>query len=159
MNEAVKIEIEKLKEQKVNVLRERYRELFGEDTESTSHPHLLRRIAWRLQAAGEGDLTERARQRAAELIADVDLRLNSRRKLWRQAEAPTSATQRDSRLPKPGTIIKREYQGRAICAKVLESGFEYDGRRFDSLSAIACEVSGTRWNGFEFFRLKETKNA
>ena len=78
MNEAVRTEIESLREQAVNVLRLRYRELFGEDTESTSHPHLLRRIAWRLQAAEEGDLTERARQRAAELIADVDLRLNAR---------------------------------------------------------------------------------
>ena len=155
MNEAVRTEIESLREQAVNVLRLRYRELFGEDTESTSHPHLLRRIAWRLQAAEEGDLTERARQRAAELIADVDLRLNARRKLWRQADARIATTDRDRRLPEAGSIVKREYQGRVICATVLESGFEYEGRRFESLSAIACQVSGTRWNGFDFFRLNQ----
>lgn len=126
-----------------------------EKTESTSHPHLLRRIAWKLQAGVEGDLTERARQRAAELMADGDLRLNTRRKLRQPANSRTASTDRDGRLPKVGSLVEREFQGRLISAKVLEAKFEYEGRTYESLSAIAYEVSGTRWNGFDFFRLNK----
>jgi len=155
MNETIQSEIEGLREQPVKQLRRRYRELFGAETESTSHSHLLRRIAWRLQAAAEGDLTERARQRAAELMADPELRLNSRRKPWQQVTASTDTLPRDRRLPRVGTTVEREFQGRLISVTVLDVGFAYEGRKFDSLSAIAREVSGTRWNGFAFFRLNQ----
>ena len=79
MNEAIRSEIERLRTLKIPALQLRYREVFGEDTEVANHAHLLRRIGWKLQAISEGDLTDRARSRAAELIADADLRLNSRR--------------------------------------------------------------------------------
>lgn len=159
MNDAVKTEIEVLRKVTVKVLKTRYRELFGEDSASSNHAHLFRRIAWRLQAAAEGDLTERARQRAAELAADVDLRLRAPRKFWGELGTGGSVSHRDHRLPSIGTLVTREYQGRSISAKVLETGFEYDGRRYESLSSIAYEVTGTRWNGFDFFRLrKELKN-
>src|SRR5260370_29949765 len=55
-------------------LRARYAELFGECTAVKNRTWLLRRVAWRLQALAEGDLSERARQRAAELANDADLR-------------------------------------------------------------------------------------
>src|SRR5438046_1461302 len=56
-------------------LRGRYAELFGETTAVKNRTWLLRRVAWRLQALTEGDLSERARQRAAELANDADLRI------------------------------------------------------------------------------------
>src|SRR5436190_23776815 len=55
-------------------LRVRYTELFGETTAAKNRTWLLRRVAWRLQALAEGNLSERARQRAAELASDADLR-------------------------------------------------------------------------------------
>ena len=58
---------------------------------------------------------------------------------------------RDPRLPLPGTLLAREFQGRDIVVKVLDNGFEFDGRRYKSLSAIAKEVTGSKWNGFLFF--------
>ena len=58
---------------------------------------------------------------------------------------------RDIRLPKPGDVLSRSYKGRAITVRVLESGFEYEGRRFRSLSAIAKAVTGAHWNGLLFF--------
>lgn len=58
---------------------------------------------------------------------------------------------RDIRLPKPGDVLRRYYKGRAITVSVLESGFEYEGRRFRSLSAIAKAVTGAHWNGLLFF--------
>ncbi len=56
-------------------LRGKYAEVFGEETRSRHKRHLIRRIAWRLQANEEGDLSERARRRAAELAADSDVRM------------------------------------------------------------------------------------
>ena len=60
---------------------------------------------------------------------------------------------RDPRLPKPGTILTREFQGKKVEVEVLDAGFRYDGDVWRSLSAIARKVSGTSWNGFLFFNL------
>ena len=157
MNEALCKEVEKLRKEKMAVLKIRYRELFGEETRSSNHAHLFRRIAWRLQAQAEGDLSERAQQRAAELAADVDLRLRAPRKFWRElaAQSATEAGPRDARLPLPGTLLKREFQGCTITARVLQDGFEFEGEAFESLSAIAFRVTGTRWNGFSFFGINK----
>src|SRR5437762_10984210 len=58
----------------VRELRLRYAELFAETTSAKNRTWLLRRVAWRLQALAEGELSERALQRAAELASDADLR-------------------------------------------------------------------------------------
>src|SRR5271170_2448632 len=56
-------------------LRAKFAELFGEATSAGNRTWLVRRILWRLQALAQGDLSERARQRAAELANDADLRV------------------------------------------------------------------------------------
>jgi hypothetical protein len=59
----------------------------------------------------------------------------------------------------PGSVIVKDHQGRTIVVRVLDHGFEYDGNRFASLSAIAGKITGTKWNGFLFFGLtKESRN-
>ncbi|UCC31255.1 MAG: DUF2924 domain-containing protein [Phycisphaerales bacterium] len=70
-----------------------------------------------------------------------------------RARRKGQTARRDIRLPKPGDVLSRCYKGRAIIVRVLESGFEYEGRRFRSLSAIAKAVTGTHWNGLLFFGL------
>jgi Protein of unknown function (DUF2924) len=60
----------------------------------------------------------------------------------------------DSRLPPHGSYLEREYKGRRVIVKVLVDGFEFEGRVYRSLSAIAREVTGTKWNGFLFFNEK-----
>ena len=69
-------EVATLQRMTVGQLRQRFAELFGEATTASNRTWLVKRIAWRLQALAEGDLSERARQRAAELARDADLRLN-----------------------------------------------------------------------------------
>jgi hypothetical protein len=160
MNSALHQEIEALRRQKTKALRARYRELFGEESRSSNHAHLFRRIAWRLQAIEEGDLSERARERATALAADIDLRLRPPRKFWnelsdRAARKEADRARRDPRLPAIGTVLERQYQGRSIRVQVLEDGFEWEGKEYDSLSSIASSVAGTRWNGFSFFRLRK----
>src|SRR4051812_37354190 len=157
MEEALAMEIESLRKLKTKALKARYRELFGEESRSSNGAHLFRRIAWRLQAKAEGDLSERARKRAAELADDADLRLRAPRRFWRADGSvglePYPA--RDPRLPPVGTVLKRVYGERTIEVTVLGTGFEYQGKSYPSLSLIAQRVTGTRWNGFHFFGLRK----
>ena len=63
----------------------------------------------------------------------------------------------DDRLPLPGTILTREYKGGVVQVQVLQSGFEYQGEVYKSLSAVAKAITGSHCNGYAFFRLaKET---
>jgi hypothetical protein len=157
MNERLAREIEGLRRRKTKELRARYQELFGEESRSWNQAHLFRRIAWRLQADAEGDLSERARKRAEELAEDAALRLRAPRRFWHADGSvglePAVPRMRDPRLPPVGTVLKRVYRGQTIEVTVLESGFEYGKKQYPSLSLIAQRVTGTRWNGFQFFRL------
>jgi hypothetical protein len=158
MNEAIRLEIEALRTLKTKALKERYRELFGEHSPSSNHAHLFRRVAWRLQANATGGLTEEARGRAAELAVDAGLRLRAPRQFWQELDGGEKGSEnlpRDRRLPPAGTELTRTYQGRLVRVIVLKQGFEYKGKRYDSLSAIGSRVTGTRWNGFCFFGLRE----
>ena len=152
---AVRIQIERLRSLKITELRARYCDLFGEASPSFNRAHLFRRIAWRLQAQAEGDLSERARQRAAKLAKDLHLRLRAPRSFWHEIECNKDSANRDPRLPPADTVLERVYQGQIVRVTVLASGFEYQGKHYRSLSAIAHRVTGTRWNGFHFFGLKQ----
>ena len=139
-------------------LQIRYAELFGEGTRVHNRTWLIKRIAWRIQALAEGDLSERARQRAAELANDADLRLAAP-KAKTSGAIPARTThcprQRDSRLPEPGTIITRAYKGQDLQIKVLQAGFEFAGNVYPSLSAVAKTITGSHCNGYLFFRLMQ----
>ena len=75
MEETVWIALEQLKRMPIEQLWARYREVFGEECRSQHKQHLVRRIAWRLQALAQGDLSERARRRALEIANDADLKV------------------------------------------------------------------------------------
>jgi hypothetical protein len=70
-----------------------------------------------------------------------------------ELEQKSGDVPRDPRIPPAGKELTREYKGHQVRVVVLETGFEYRGRQYESLSAIASQVTGTRWNGFAFFRL------
>ena len=137
-------------------LRARYAELFGEPPRSGHREHLVRRVAWRLQALAEGDLSERARWRAAELARDGDLRLTApptNARPQRKAAPAVDRPARDRRLPMPGTLLVRRYQGQTLQVKVLQQGFEYEGEHFGSLTSLTEKITGRHWNGYHFFGL------
>ena len=160
MDQSVLIEIEKLRRASLAVLRQKYREVFEEETQCRHRGHLFRRIAWRLQALLEGDLPQRARQRASQIARDADLRTVAPRDFFSVGSArvettpadPTGPPQ-DHRLPLPGTLLTRQWKGRSILVEVLAKGFRYENRPYSSLSAIAGAITGTRWNGLAFFGL------
>ena len=156
MSPSLEVQIEQLRKLPALALQARYLELFGEESRSGNRQFLFRRVAWRLQALAEGDLSERARARACELANDADLRVQPSRAFL---NAPTADFGPDRRLPTPGTILKRSFKGRTLEVRILDDGFEFEGRRYQSLSAIASEVAGSRWNGFAFFGLDTRKAA
>jgi hypothetical protein len=160
MDTTVLMEIETLRGASLAALREKFREVFQEETRSRHREHLFRRIAWRLQALVEGDLSERARERAREIAQDANLRTVAPRDFFgvegeRVQTTPSDRNQRqrDSRLPLPGVLLNRKWKGRTILVEVLAKGFLYENRHYASLSAIAVAVTGTRWNGLAFFGL------
>ena len=150
-NASIRREIDHLRHKTVAELKVRYLELFGEASRSNHKQFLIRRVAWRIQALTEGDLSERARERALSLARDADLRLRAPQDSL--SMATTAGPHRDARLPAPGTVLRRAFRDQNIMVQVLEKGFQYDGIVYPSLSAVARHVSGTQWNGFSFFRL------
>jgi hypothetical protein len=139
-------------------LRGRYADVFGETTAANNKIWLIRRIAWRLQALAEGDLSERARRRAEELGNDADLRMNPPRP--KVADAPRATATpaavlplRDARLPRVGSVLVRQYRGQTLQVRVRADGFEFEGAAFPSLSAVAKAITGSHCNGYLFFRI------
>ena len=61
--------------------------------------------------------------------------------------------QRDNRLPVPGSIITKTYHGKTIEVKVLDSGFEYEGKVFKSISRVAMTIVKRQISGYVFFGL------
>jgi hypothetical protein len=158
------IELDRLARMRPSELQRLYLKLFGRAVTSGSAELARRRIARHFQSERQGGLPDSARQHALAIAKASNLRIHLRRGRSRPGSEVLHATVRgivsdhDSRLPMPGCIIVKEHCGKTLVVRVLDDGFEYAGHRFPSLSAIAKEITGTKWNGFLFFGLtKEGK--
>ena len=89
----------------------------------------------------------------------AELALRTPRGFMKDVELPPTRAVRDKRIPPPGTVLLRTYKNQKVAVTILEDGFEWEGRGYHSLSAIAKEVTGAHWNGLRFFNLtrKDTK--
>jgi hypothetical protein len=156
-------EIAELKNMTVTQLRARYARVFGEETRAANKDFLVKRIAWRIQSLEEGDLSERARVRAAELARDADIRTTAPKAAPPAEPSRTVVAELvmspNARVPMPGAQISRPYKGRMIAVTVLPNGFDYEGEVYRSLSAVAKAVTGTHWNGYHFFNLAKCGGA
>jgi hypothetical protein len=124
-------------------LRARWRECWRSPAPDIG-PDLLRRgIAWKLQSRVHGGLpshTKRELERAADR--------------FRRGEEMISSSRPSL---KPGTRLVRQWQGSVHRVLVLDNGYEYDARRFTSLTQVATAITGTHWSGPSFFGLKKRK--
>jgi len=164
MNRRFDSEVAMMESMSIGELRSKYIEVFNEATGSRNKPWLVKRIAWRIQANAEGGLSERARRRATELADDAELRLTAPRPSKRAAAtAPAEETTTDVILSRdqilPGTVIKRTYKGRLLRVEVISGGFQYEGERYKSLTALAKKITGKHWNGFNFFKISQGAEA
>jgi hypothetical protein len=153
-------ELATLERMTVSQLQQRYAEVFGETVRSRHRQYLIRRIAWRLQANAEGGLSERAQRRAEELATVADVRATppkggvSGNPTARTSPATVATRSSDPRLPPVGAAITRDYRGRRIAVTIVADGFEYEGERYRSLTAVAKAITGSHINGFRFFGLE-----
>ncbi len=159
-------EVREMEQRSVRELRKQYADVFGETTNAANKPWLIKRIAWRMQSNIEGDISQRARERAADIANDADLRMSPPQNLSTPQPKPRAAdrikTQKvefnlDDRLPTPGTVLNREYKGVVHQVRVRADGFEYDGSVYKSLTAVAKVITGQHCSGFTFFKLNKTQ--
>lgn len=149
-----------LKDMALPELQKKYSEVFnGKKATSNNKTYLWQRIAYRIQELECGGLSQEAQDKLKELIDDYDpinnKTLRPERDVGQNAGIPRERLNalRDRRLPIPGTILAKEYKGKNIQVKALEKGFEYNGKFYKTLTAIAKDVTGSHWNGYLFFNL------
>lgn len=127
------ISVKELEKMKTGELREKHREVFGEETASRNKSYLVKKLAQALD------------QPAVKAEPGKN----------KPACSPKTKTPkpRDPRLPASGTVLEKTYKGETYKVKVLQDGFEYNGSHFRSLSKVAREITGQVWNGFLFMGL------
>ena len=160
MNGSIMAEIEALRSLKATHLRSKYREVFIGEPRSWNRDSLFRRIAWELQSKAAGGLSDRARERISELASEAERVFRERpmtKGSGKEAEPSRGRSPSSKALANlpVGAVLTRSFDRRRIVVTVLADGFEYQSRKYRSLSAIAREVTSTQWNGPRFFGLAE----
>ncbi|CAA7620976.1 conserved hypothetical protein [Magnetospirillum sp. LM-5] len=121
-------------------LKAQWRDLFVSEPPPYNRTFLENRLAYRLQELAYGGLAVTTIARLENMAEDF--------------EATKGRRKREQYRPIAGTQLVREWKGVEHCVTVRQNGFEYQGRPYQSLSAVARAITGTRWNGHLFFGLK-----
>jgi hypothetical protein len=160
MPDTMAARIEALQRMTTAELREEWRRVMGEEPRSYNKAWLWKRLAWAIQAKEYGGLSARAQARLEELLPYAEMWMPLGRRAF-QGVTATSVKDAVSKsgLPSPGTVLTRRYKGCTLAVTVLEDGFEFEGERYATLTAIATAVTGAHWNGWHFFGLKRVRKA
>lgn len=139
----IEAEIERIRSMTIVELRALWRAKFKSEPPEAFGPDLLRRsIAQKLQEDAYGGL-DRATARLLNQLMAQSARTNGKIVVPRRI--------------KPGAVLVREWKGKSHRITVLENGFAFEGKPYESLSEIARIITGTRWNGPRFFGLRPDK--
>ena len=134
-----------LKHMSVKELKAEWEALFAAPAPNNSRGYLELRLAWRIQELSLGGLSRETRK-VLDLLADeID------------GKSDRKAIIADPRNPVAGTRLVREWDGVEHTVTVMKDGFDWQGHKFKSLSAVAKAITGTQWNGYRFFGLRERK--
>jgi hypothetical protein len=128
-------------------LRKQWKDLFDTEPPLYNRRFLESRLGYRIQELAFGGLKPETVARLEALGEDLYGRGKSAKRSSRFAD-----------LPIAGTRLIREWQGVEHTVTVRDDGFEWQGRPYRSLSAIARAITGTRWNGWVFFGLKNQRS-
>lgn len=131
-----------LKLKTMDQLRDQWRELFECEPPSFNRKNLEARLAYRIQELALGGLSDATRERL-EAIGERE-----------DGGLPRIRSRKHEERPVIGTRLIREWQGEEHIVTVTQHGFNWRGRPYKSLSAVARAITGTRWNGWIFFGLK-----
>ncbi|HBS48618.1 MAG TPA: DUF2924 domain-containing protein [Rhodobacteraceae bacterium] len=131
-----------LKAMKTPELRAQWRELFDSEAPPFNRRYLESRLAYRIQELAYGGLKRETVKRLERLGEELD-----------GGDRIKSRIRADLK-PIAGTRLIREWQGIEHVVTVTADGYEWQGRPYKSLSSVARAITGTRWNGWVFFGLK-----
>ena len=134
-----------LKSTPTKELKDQWRELFDSEPPPFNRRYLESRLAYRIQELAYGGLKPETIRRLERLGEELD-----------GGDRKKSRIRADFH-PIAGTRLLREWQGVEHVVTVTMDGFEWQGRPYKSLSAIARAITGTRWNGWVFFGLKSRR--
>ena len=135
-----------LKTAPVAGLKQKWRELFEGEPPPYNRRFLESRLAYRIQELAYGGLSPETLERLDALADELDGKGSKRR------SSPQNR-------PIAGTRLIREWRGVEHSVTVRQEDFEYRGLPYKSLSAIARQITGTRWNGLVFFGLKNQRRS
>ncbi|OYW53880.1 MAG: hypothetical protein B7Y80_00075 [Hyphomicrobium sp. 32-62-53] len=141
MTDTVLAQIAALKEKPIHALKQHWRDLFETEPPPYNRRFLEHRLAYRIQELAYGGLKPETLRTLRALGETLD------------GGDPVKRKQPASTRPVAGARLIREYQGVEHCVTVRDHDFEYQGRPYKSLSAIARAITGTQWNGRAFFGL------
>lgn len=136
-------QVAELSDMDLPALRQRWRELFDAEPPSYGRAMMMKRLAYRIQEFAYGGLPGETRDRMDRILDAAGYEDMGRKGHTKKAAGPV-----------PGTLLIREWKGRRHEVTAIENGFEYAGRRFRSLSAVAFHITGTKWNGPAFFGVR-----
>jgi len=142
LTDTVLAQLAALKAAPTAALKAQWRSLFASEPPGFNRKYLESRLAYRMQELAYGGLKPATVARLEALAEQLDGGKASVRKA------------RANDRPVAGTRLLRQWHGVEHAVTVLADGFEYEGRPYRSLSAIARAITGTRWNGLVFFGLK-----
>lgn len=145
MTDTVLARLTQLKTTPTPELKNQWRELFASEPPPYNRRFLESRLAYRIQELAYGGLKPETVKRLEALSRGFE------------ETNPVMRRIRSDLKPIAGTRLLREWQGVEHCVTVLDDGYEYEGRPYKSLSAIARAITGTRWNGLIFFGLKSQR--
>ena len=142
MTDPVLAQLAALKSMPVAELKGKWRDLFDTEPPAYTRRFLEHRLSYRFQELAYGGLKPETLKRLKALGNSLD------------GGDPVRRRNRADSRPISGTRLIREYRGVEHCVTVRDDDFEYQGRPYKSLSAVARAITGTRWNGLMFFGLK-----
>ena len=145
MTDSVLAQIAALAKASLPELRAQWGDLFGKEAPGINRAYLERRIAYRLQELAYGGLSDATR-----------MKLDALAKIADKGSSARTRTRAQDR-PIAGTKLLRVWQGVEHSVTVLQTGYDYQGRSFASLSAVARHITGSRWNGPAFFGLRDQR--
>jgi len=148
LTDTVLAQVAALKTAPIGALKQKWRDVFESEPPPYNRRFLEHRLAYRIQELAYGGLKPETLRRLRELAETLD-----------GGKVDLRRRRADHDRPIAGTRLIREYQGIEHCVTVRDEGFEYQGRPYKSLSAIARAITGTQWNGRVFFGLKNQRVA
>ena len=143
--ESVAARIAALRTASLADLRTEWRALFGAEAPVNSRDYLRDRLAYRIQELAFGGLKPATVKRLEAMGERLD-----------GGDITTRRIRADLK-PIAGTRLIREWQGVEHTVTVMKDGFDWQGRKFKSLSAVARAITSTQWNGYRFFGLREAR--